>query len=88
MNEVCRDCGKVKQGTPLTRICLWCHDLKLLAGGFVPPRLDERWTDEEMTLLKSRAATRAAHLRLDQHARRAAKRALQPGQQSRIGAPS
>lgn len=62
----CRDCGREKPAPviPLgagpqlsallqltARLCLWCFDRNLLAGGFYPWGLRDRWSEDELAAL-------------------------------------
>lgn len=82
LGVTCPDCGRDRRA-PLTRVCLWCFDLNLLAGGFHPGGWLERWTAEEKAELEA-AALGERHRRMlsqeQRRAERAAQKKLAPAQ--------
>lgn len=60
--------------TEISSLCHWCHDMKLLSGGFEPNRLSERWTPEELVELRRLAAALRDRLLSEASLRVAARR--------------
>lgn len=82
MVVTCPDCGNDRRA-PLTRVCFWCYDRNLLAGGYQPLGWLGRWSPEEKAQLEAEALDLRRHRMLGQEQRRAAKlaeRKLAPAQ--------
>jgi len=89
MARVCGDCGREKREpevpafasaelkavleTSAWQVCMWCHDVNLLSGGFVIPGLEERYDEVELVQLHRAAddkrATKQMHILARRHER-------------------
>ena len=86
MVSACPECGHKDTKTPVTYRCLWCYDVRLLAGGYESPRFEKRWTEAEQAGIRLEAQLRRRELELSAEERRAQKQAekLKPDSQEAL----
>ena len=79
----CPDCGHSVKVTEISSLCHWCHDMKLLAGGWEEPRLAERWTPEELVAMRAQAEARRTRLITESELRKEARRRMKTERERR-----
>lgn len=99
MTRSCPDCGRewtppaipanasyeLEQAFRATaRICLFCHDTNLLAGGWSDGKLEERWSADDLIEMGRKAQSLRQDRLLDQWQRRSARRAKQEKAQAAL----
>lgn len=81
--KTCRDCGRELTVTEVSTTCLWCFDVRLLAGGFEPSGLAARRSEDELVALREEALARRLCLQADSNLRKEARRRARTERQRR-----